>query len=244
MNKKVFIVVAVIFCSILLMNSTKANAQLFGADQEDLYKISNELKKINARLIAIESSESGILGRHLEEVQRQIKEIKQAIPQSSIGEVINQINAQNKRLEDTNFIFKSELIPTIQKDMKGLKEGLAKAMVKNPKLNQKLIEILQQSLKQGVATKSLLDSIKEDLEHVGKFNRLVDEKFNKLIDLSAQLAIHSVELEESVVGQFKKSAEEQQEIKEALAGLRRKANVNISRGDDIKKILNRLKSGN
>jgi hypothetical protein len=241
MNKRGFFVATVILWSILFMNSTKANAQLFGADEENWNKIFNELKKMNARLIAIEASESGILGSHLEEVQRQIKEIKQAIPQSSIGEVINQINAQNKRLEDTNYIFKSELIPAIQKDMKGLKEGLAKDMetfaIKNQELNQKLIEILEVNLKQGVANKSLLDSIKEDLEHVGEFNRLSDEKFNKLLELSTELAVHSVELEKSVVGQLKKSAKEQQEIKRLLAELRRKANVNISRNDDIKKTL-------
>ena len=241
MNKKVFFVSAVIFCSILFMNNTKASAQLFGADDENLNKIFNELKKINSRLIDIETSESGILGSHLEEVQRQINEIKQAIPQSSIGEVINQINAQNKRLEDTNYIFKSELIPAIQKDMGGLKEGLAKDMEtfadKNQELNQKLIEILEANLKQGVANKSLLDSIKKDLEHSGEFSRLADEKFNKLIELTSELAIHSVELEKSVVGQSKKSAEEQQEIKKLLAELRRKANVNISRNDDIKKTL-------
>jgi hypothetical protein len=181
MDKRIYFIAAVIFWSILFMNNTKANAQLFGADDEDLSRISHELKKINARLIAIEKSESGILGSHIEEVQRQIKEIKQAIPQSSIGEVINQINAQNKRLEDTNYIFKSELIPAIQKDMKGLKEGLAKDMEtfadKNQELNQKLIGILGESLKQNVKSY------------------------------------------------------------ETLQDLRRKANINISRNDDIKKAL-------
>ena len=125
--------------------------------------------------------------------------------------------------------------------MGGLKEGLAKDMEtfadKNQELNQKLIEILEANLKQGVANKSLLDSIKKDLEHSGEFSRLADEKFNKLIELTSELAIHSVELEKSVVGQSKKSAEEQQEIKKLLAELRRKANVNISRNDDIKKTL-------
>ena len=110
MKKRIYFIATALFWSMLFMNSTKADAQLFGADDESLNKVFNELKKINSRLIAIETSESGILGSHLEEVQRQIKEIKQAIPQSSIGEVINQINAQNKRLEDTNYIFKSELI--------------------------------------------------------------------------------------------------------------------------------------
>jgi Mg2+ and Co2+ transporter CorA len=212
--------------------------------------------------------------------------------------------------------------------------------VKNQEVNQKLREILQESLKQGLDTKSLLDSLKKGqgvthvslvgagqdiagnrsslaeilktlqaqnttsnevlanlgagLEHVGEFNKIAVEKFNKLIDLSAELATHSSELESSLVGQLKESAQiddarnskvdlaneklsrlieilkviakgqeklgpvaaslgnmqkeqaeikkNQEEIKEALADLRRKANVNISRGDDIKKSLKKLSS--
>ena len=191
MKKRIYFIATALFWSMLFMNSTKADAQLFGADDESLNKVFNELKKINSRLIAIETSESGILGSHLEEVQRQIKEIKQAIPQSSIGEVINQINAQNKRLEDTNYIFKSELIPAIQKDMKGLKEGLAKDMEtfadKNQVLNQKLVEILEENLKQNMRY--------------------------------------------------------QEEIKEMLTIIRQKANINISRNDDIKKALEKSSKG-
>ena len=140
----------------------------------------------------------------------------------------------------------------------------------------------------------MLANLGAGLEHVGEFNKIAVEKFNKLIDLSAELAIHSSELESSLVGQLKESAQiddarnskvdlaneklsrlieilkviakgqeklgpvaaslgnmqkeqaeikkNQEEIKEALADLRRKANVNISRGDDIKKSLKKLSS--
>jgi hypothetical protein len=128
---------------------------------------------------------------------------------------------------------------------------------------------------------------------------ILDKKFNKLIDLSSKLAVHSTELESSVTGQLKDSAQkedtrttkvdlaneklsrlieilkavvkeqakldpvakalsdiqkkqkalqkaqagfikDQAAVKEALADLRRKANVNISRSDDIKKTLGKL----
>ena len=282
--------------------------------------------------------------------------------QKTLGRVAQQLEAQSA---STIALFRTEVIPTIanenQKNRqmvlnhltsanKETRKSLEAFSAKNQKLNQKLIEILQESLKLGVGTKSLLDSIKKDLEinhaslegtnnklkiadekfnklaeslkslqaqntttsetlgalkadleHSGEFNKLADEKFNKLIELTSELAVHSTELEESVVGQLKESAlkedasnikvdlaneklsrlieilktiakeqtkldplattlgamqkeqvalqktqavlmKSQKEIKEALADLRRKANVNISRNDEIKKTLRQLSS--
>jgi chromosome segregation ATPase len=289
--------------------------------------------------------------------------------QKTLGRVVQQLEAQSattkKGFDDTIALFRTEVIPTIanenQKNRqmvlnhltsanKETRKSLEAFSAKNQKLNQKLIEILQESLKLGVGTKSLLDSIKKDLEinhaslegtnnklkiadekfnklaeslkslqaqntttsetlgalkadleHSGEFNKLADEKFNKLIELTSELAVHSTELEESVVGQLKESAlkedasnikvdlaneklsrlieilktiakeqtkldplattlgamqkeqvalqktqavlmKNQKETKEALADLRRKANVNISRNDEIKKTLRQLSS--
>jgi hypothetical protein len=167
--------------------------------------------------------------------------------------------------------------------------------------NNKLAESLKAMQSQNIASNEVLASLNAGLENAGKFNKLADEKFNKLIDLSSELAIHSTELENSVLGQFKEAGQKedgrntkvdlaneklsrlieilkviakeqeklgpvstflgkmqkeqdtlrkaqaglkknQEEIKEALADLRRKANVNISRGDDIKKTLKKLSS--
>ena len=275
--------------------------------------------------------------------------------QKTLGRVVQQLEAQSattkKGFDDTIALFRTEVIPTIanenQKNRqmvlnhltsanKETRKSLEAFSAKNQKLNQKLIEILQESLKLGVGTKSLLDSIKKDLEinhaslegtnnklkiadekfnklaeslkslqaqntTTGEFNKLADEKFNKLIELTSELAVHSTELEESVVGQLKESAlkedasnakvdlaneklsrlieilktiakeqtkldplattlgamqkeqvalqktqavlmKNQKETKEALADLRRKANVNISRNDEIKKTLRQLSS--
>ena len=167
--------------------------------------------------------------------------------------------------------------------------------------NNKLAESLKALQTQNIASNAALSALKVDLELTGEFNKLADEKFNKLIDLSTELAIHSTELESSMVGQLKESAQKddagntkvdlaneklsrlieilktiakeqaklgpvattlgtmqkeqgalqkaqaglkknQEEIMKALADLRRKANVNISRGDDIKKTLGKLSS--
>ena len=287
--------------------------------------------------------------------------------QATLGKVVQQLEAQSattkKGFEDTIALFREDVIPTIvtenQKNREAAQGQLKQANLetqktleafsaKNQTLNQKLIEILQKSLKQGIETKTLLDAINEnlssthtsldgtnenlkvadekinklaeglkaltaqqtatheatagfkaDLDRAGEFDKLTDEKFNKLIDLSTEIAVHSTELESSVVGQLKQAAQtegmnagkvdlaneklsrlieilktiakgqanidplasmlgamqkdqammkkaqaslvkEQKEIRDALADLRRKANVNISRNDDIKKALGKL----
>ena len=289
----------------------------------------------------------------------------------TLGRVVQQLEAQSATIEkgfgDTIFLFQTEVIPAIAEESlknqqmvldhlthanKETRTNLEAFSAKNQEVNQKLREILEESLKQGLETKFLLDSIKKDqgvahasleeanqniarnhivtnknlqvadekinklakslktlqaqntassetlgtlkadLEHAGEFNKLADEKFNKLIELTSELAIHSAELENSVVGQLKDSAQKeearnikvdlaneklsrlieilktiakeqakldpvattlgavqksqadlkknQEVIKKALADLRRKANVNISRNDDLKKTLRQL----
>jgi chromosome segregation ATPase len=163
----------------------------------------------------------------------------------------------------------------------------------------KLAESLQALQVKNKVSNEALGALKAGLDQAGEFNKLADEKFNKLIDLSSKLAVHSTELESSVTGQLKDSAQkednrttkvdlaneklsrlieilkavvreqakldpvakalsdiqkkqkalqkaqagfikDQAAVKEALADLRRKANVNISRSEDIKKTLGKL----
>ncbi len=448
---------------LILLSPTTVFAQLFGSDEENWKKVFLELKKINHRLVTLETEEMDSVKNHLENLLREIEEVKHTVPQlqgvvelnksetlsglnktnaklddlaaevknqvlnkihqqnknlelfreglaqdmekfeqasktnfqefaavnnNTLGQVVQQLEAQSattkKGFDDTIALFRTDVIPAMaeenQTNRKIIKDQLAQASkdtqksleafsAKNQQLNQKLIEILQESLKQGLDTKSLLDAIKKDmgviqeslvgtnqnmadshsviaevqkamvvtnknlivadektnklaeslkalqaqntassealgvlkadLEQAGEFNKLADEKFNKLIDLSSKLAVHSTELESSVTGQLKDSAQkedtrstkvdlaneklsrlieilktivkeqakldpvattlseiqkeqkalqkaqagflkDQAAIKEALADLRRKANVNISRNDDIKKTLGKL----
>lgn len=448
---------------LILLSPATTFAQLFGSDEENWKKVFLELKKINHRLVTLETEEMDSLKNHLENLLREVEEVKHTVPQlqgvvelnksetlsglnktnaklddltaevknqvlskihqqnknlelfreglaqdmeefgqasktnfrefasvnnKTLGQVVQQLEAQSattkKGFDDTIALFRTDVIPAMaeenQTNRKIIMDQLAKAnkdtqtnleafSAKNQQLNQKLIEILQESLKQGLDTKSLLDAIKidmgviqeslvgtnqnmadshsviaevkkamvvtnknlivadektnmlaeslkalqvqntasnealgvlkADLEQAGEFNKLADEKFNKLIDLSSKLAVHSTELESSVTGQLKDSAQkedarttkvdlaneklsrlieilktivkeqekldpvatalsaiqkeqkalqkaqagfikDQAAIKEALADLRRKANVNISRSDDIKKALGTL----
>ena len=448
---------------LILLSPATAFAQLFGSDEENWKKVFLELKKINHRLVILETVGIDSLKNHLENLLREIEEVKYAVPQlqgvveSNKSETLSGLNKTNAKLDDLAAEIKNQVLSKIHQQNKTLelfREGLAQDMekfeqtsktnfqdfsvvnnktlgqvvlqleaqsattkkgfdetialfrtdvipamaeenqtnrkiiiaqltqankdtqknletfsAKNQQLNQKLIKILQESLKQELETKPLLDAInknmeviqgilvgtnqdiagnhsviaevkkamvvtnknlivadektnklaeslkalqvknrvsnealgalKAGLEQAGEFNKLADKKFNKLIDLSSKLAVHSTELESSVTGQLKDSAQkedtrttkvdlaneklsrlieilkavvkeqakldpvakalsdiqkkqkvlqkaqagfikDQAAVKEALADLRRKANVNISRSDDIKKSLGKL----
>jgi hypothetical protein len=448
---------------LILLSPAASFAQLFGSDDENWKKIFLELKKINHRLVTLETEEMDSLKNHLENLLREMEDIKHTIPQlqgvvelnksetlsglnksnaklddltaevknevfrkiheqnenlelfreglaqdmekfeqtsktnfqefsaannKTLGQVVLQLEAQNattkKGIDDTIALFRADIIPAMAEENqtnrkiiidqltqanKDTQKNLETFSKKNQQLNQKLIEILQESLKQELESKPLLDAIKKDmgviqeslvgtnqnivgshsviaevqkamvvinknlivadektnklaeslkalqvqntasnealgvlkadLEQARKFNKLADNKFNKLIDLSSKLAVHSTELESSVIGQLKDSKQkedtrttkvdlaneklsrlieilktivqeqvkldplasalsdiqkkqkalqkaqaafmkDQVAVKEALADLRRKANVNISRSDDIKKTLGKL----
>ena len=448
---------------LILLSPATAFAQLFGSDEENWKKVFLELKKINHRLVTLETVEIDSLKNHLENLLREIEEVKYTVPQlqgvvelnksetlsglnktnaklddltaevknqvlskiqqqnktlelfrqglaqdmekfeqtsktnfqdfsvvnnKTLGQVVQQLEAQSattkKGFDETIALFRTDVIPAMAEENqtnrkiiiaqltqanKDTQKNLETFSAKNQQLNQKLIKILQESLKQELENKPLLDAIKKDmgviqeilvgtnqdiagnhsviaevkkamvitnknlivadektnklaeslkalqvknrvsnealgalkagLEQAGEFNKLADEKFNKLIDLSSKLAVHSTELESSVTGQLKDSAQkedtrttkvdlaneklsrlieilkavvkeqakldpvakalsdiqkkqkalqkaqagfikDQAAVKEALADLRRKANVNISRSDDIKKTLGKL----
>ena len=448
---------------LILLSPATAFAELFGSDDDNWKKVFLELKKINHRLVTLETVEIDSLKNHLENLLREIEEVKYTVPQlqgvvelnksetlsglnktnaklddltaevknqvlskihqqnktlelfreglaqdmekfeqtsktnfqdfsvvnnKTLGQVVQQLEAQSattkKGFDETIALFRTDVIPAMAEENqtnrkiiiaqltqanKDTQKNLETFSAKNQQLNQKLIEILQESLKQELETKPLLDAIKKDMEVIqkilvgtnqdiagnhsviaevnkamvitnknlivadektnklaeslkalqvknrvsnealgalkagldqaGEFNKLADEKFNKLIDLSSKLAVHSTELESSVTGQLKDSAQkedtrttkvdlaneklsrlieilkavvkeqakldpvakalsdiqkkqkalqkaqagfikDQAAVKEALADLRRKANVNISRSDDIKKTLGKL----
>ena len=116
--------------------------------------------------------------------------------QSALDKVIEQMNAQNNRLQDTNSIFKSELIPAIEQELR-----------KN---------------------NSSFDKLAKDMKSRFDFS---NEKLSRLVDILKSFAI-----EQSKIDQVQKTIlTNQKKIMETLKDLRRKANVNISRSDDLLK---------
>ena len=343
----------------------KTNLKISDLEAEVKNQVLNKIEQQNKNLELFRAEQKNLkdgLAQDIEIFEQSSRENFQTFAEANnetLGEVIQQLELQSattkKGFDDTINLIRTEVLPTMVQENeknrhlvldrltqadKNTRKTLEAFFVKNQEVNQKLREILQESLKQGLDTKSLLDSLKKGqgvthvslvgagqdiagnrsslaeilktlqaqnttsnevlanlgagLEHVGEFNKIAVEKFNKLIDLSAELAIHSSELESSLVGRLKESAQiddarnskvdlaneklsrlieilkviakgqeklgpvaaslgnmqkeqaeikkNQEEIKEALADLRRKANVNISRGDDIKKSLKKLSS--
>ena len=343
----------------------KTNLKISDLEAEVKNQVLNKIEQQNKNLELFRAEQKNLkdgLAQDIEIFEQSSRENFQTFAEANnetLGEVIQQLELQSattkKGFDDTINLIRTEVLPTMVQENeknrhlvldrltqadKNTRKTLEAFFVKNQEVNQKLREILQESLKQGLDTKSLLDSLKKGqgvthvslvgagqdiagnrsslaeilktlqaqnttsnevlanlgagLEHVGEFNNIAVEKFNKLIDLSAELATHSSELESSLVGQLKESAQiddarnskvdlaneklsrlieilkviakgqeklgpvaaslgnmqkeqaeikkNQEEIKEALADLRRKANVNISRGDDIKKSLKKLGS--
>ena len=343
----------------------KTNLKISDLEAEVKNQVLNKIEQQNKNLELFRAEQKNLkdgLAQDIEIFEQSSRENFQTFAEANnetLGEVIQQLELQSattkKGFDDTINLIRTEVLPTMVQENeknrhlvldrltqadKNTRKTLEAFFVKNQEVNQKLREILQESLKQGLDTKSLLDSLKKGqgvthvslvgagqdiagnrsslaeilktlqaqnttsnevlanlgagLEHVGEFNNIAVEKFNKLIDLSAELATHSSELESSLVGRLKESAQiddarnskvdlaneklsrlieilkviakgqeklgpvaaslgnmqkeqaeikkNQEEIKEALADLRRKANVNISRGDDIKKSLKKLSS--
>ena len=58
-----------------------ASAELFGSDDEKWKKVFIGLKKINSRLVKLETSELANMIHQLEDLLRQIEEVKQTLPQ-------------------------------------------------------------------------------------------------------------------------------------------------------------------
>lgn len=219
--------------------------------------------------------------------------LKQGLETRTLVDAIKQeLKTTNAKLEETTqtIVDNNLVIAEIQKAMVVTNQNF---VVADEKINM-LAGSLDALQDKNAASHEALASLKVDLKQAGEFNKLADEKFNKLIDLSSKLAVHSTDLESTVVGQLKESvqredasatkvdlaneklsrlieilktiAEEQgklspvsttlanmqkeqkalqktqAEIKDALADLRRKANVSISRSDDIKKTLRQLSS--
>jgi hypothetical protein len=444
-------------CFCLLFFSTlipiSASAQLFGSDDEKWEKIFVGLKKINARLVKLETSEMISFRHQLEDLLRQIEEVKQTLPQlqgsvelnksetiSSLSKIRSQISDLDAEVRNqvlTTIKKQSNVLDRFQKDQEKLKEGLAQDIEQFEKMNKKnfqnfaaankrtleivvhklaaldettkknfkntkdlfitdvipamakgdldnrkaiienfsesrkndiesladltgqnkiLIDILGENLKEVAETKEqvvslaaetkkqtasinknlvttnknlevnnknlivsdqkinklaetlkalqvqhsvsseTLAALKKGLVGAGEFDKLIDEKINKLIESSAQLIVNANKLESSVLGELKQSSHKedsnqdkinlaneklsrlieilkaiamkqdklgkvvkaqavmnkaqaglvknQESIKEALADLRRKANVSISRSDDIKKALGSITKNN
>ncbi|MDA0692265.1 MAG: hypothetical protein O3A78_08095 [Nitrospinae bacterium] len=186
----------------------------------------------------------------------------------SFGKVVEQLNAQKE-------VIKADLIPTIvqqnEKTSTQLLTGMSQSNKENKETllaglanieakNQKLVEVLQMSLKEGEATRGnverlslnvdatnnnvlklkdalvlqidSLSKVQQNLEQIKGDNALSGEKINKLISSSTALATHSNAMNQSLqsVGQSL------QTIEGGLAGVEA-SNQKLTKLIDILKVM-------
>jgi chromosome segregation ATPase len=282
----------------------KTNLKISDLEAEVKNQVLNKIEQQNKNLELFRAEQKNLkdgLAQDIEDFEQSSRENFQTFAvanNETLGEVIQQLELQSattkKGFDDTINLIRTEVLPTMAQENeknrhlvldrltqadKNTRKTLEAFFVKNQEVNQKLREILQESLKQGLDTKSLLDSLKKGqgvthvslvgagqdiagnrsslaeilktlqaqnttsnevlanlgagLEHVGEFNNIAVEKFNKLIDLSAELATHSSELESSLVGQLKESAQ----IDDARNSKVDLANEKLSRLIEILKVI-------
>ena len=282
----------------------KTNLKISDLEAEVKNQVLNKIEQQNKNLELFRAEQKNLkdgLAQDIEIFEQSSRENFQTFAEANnetLGEVIQQLELQSattkKGFDDTINLIRTEVLPTMVQENeknrhlvldrltqadKNTRKTLEAFFVKNQEVNQKLREILQESLKQGLDTKSLLDSLKKGqgvthvslvgagqdiagnrsslaeilktlqaqnttsnevlanlgagLEHVGEFNKIAVEKFNKLIDLSAELAVHSSELESSLVGQLKESAQ----IDDARNSKVDLANEKLSRLIEILKVI-------
>jgi hypothetical protein len=142
---------AFLFLLIMLI-PLNASAQLFGSDDEKWEKVFVGLKKINSRLVKIETSEIVSLRHQLEDLLRQIEEVKQTLPQlqGSVelnkSETLANVSKIRSQLSDLEAEVKNQVLAKIdqqkiildrfQNDQKNLKKGLAQDIEQFEKMNK------------------------------------------------------------------------------------------------------------
>ena len=114
---------------LILLSPATAFAQLFGSDEENWKKVFLELKKINHRLVILETVEIDSLKNHLENLLREIEEVKYTVPQLqgvvelNKSETLSGLNKTNAKLDDLTAEVKNQVLNKISQQNKILEVG-------------------------------------------------------------------------------------------------------------------------
>jgi chromosome segregation ATPase len=144
--------VSLCFFFLVTLIPINALADVFGTDDETWERIFVDLKKINSRLVRLETSEIKSLRHQLEDLLRQIEEIKQTLPQlqgsvemnksetiSSLSKISSQINDLDAEVRNQVLIKikkQNKILDLIQEGQKSLKKGLAQDIEQFEKMNK------------------------------------------------------------------------------------------------------------
>ncbi len=221
-----------------------ASAQLFGSDDEKWEKVFVGLKKINSRLIKLETTELVSLRRQLEDLLRQIEEVKQTLPQlqGSVelnkSETLANVSKIRSQISDLEAEVKNQVLAKIekqnktfdrfQKDQKSLKVGLAQDIEQFEKMNKENFQSF------ASANRSTLEIVIQRLAALDDTTKksFEDTKGLFITDVIPAMAKENLDNRKAILEHLSKSDENNEK---SLAGLSEKNKMLIDiLGENLK----------
>ena len=220
--------------------------------------IKDNQAKVHDDLLASRKTNDQALKRFSDENQKLSKELSSILREN----LIQSVDTKNQADEKINKL--AETMKSLQVQhfassatLEALKKDLIKAQEFDQLADEKINKLIKNSTQLTVHAnqleKTVINEMQQSLDKADssqdKIN-LANEKLKLLIEILKAIAKEQDKLAQTVKvqsGLNKAQAgliKNQESIKQALADLRRKANVSISRSDDIKKALGAIKKSN
>ena len=221
-----------------------ASAELFGSDDEKWNKVFIGLKKINSRLVKLETSELANIIHQLEDLLRQIEEVKQTLPQlqgsvelnksetlaymSKIRSQISDLEAEVKNQVRAKIDKQNKILDRFEKDQKSLKTGLAQDIEHFEKMNKENFKSF------ASANRSTLEIVVQKLAALDETTKKSFEDTKRLFitDVIPAMAKENLDNRKAVLEHLSQSRETNEK---SMAGLSEKNNMLIDiLGENLK----------
>jgi hypothetical protein len=207
----------------------KASADVFGTDDETWERVFIDLKKINSRLVRLETSQIGSLRNQLEDLLRQIEEVKQTLPQlqgsvelnksetiSSLSKIRSQISDLDAEVRNqvlAKIKKQSKILDRFQKDQKSLKKGLAQDIELFEKMNKENFQSF------AAANKSTLEIVVQRLAALDETTKKSFENTKDLFitDVIPAMAKGNLENRKAILEHLSNSRENNEKSLAALS---------------------------
>jgi chromosome segregation ATPase len=156
---------------VLGLSSHTASAGLFDNDEQNWRRIFGEIKKINARLVSMETGKLKGMENVQQDLSRQIEEVKNLIPtlqgsvEQSQAEISGYFKSTNQKLEDIETQLKLEIIKNIDQQLGKIEQQIASQLGQQKTANDQFQANLAEKfsdLKGGMAA---------DMENFAKINQ-------------------------------------------------------------------------
>ena len=221
-----------------------ASAELFGSDDEKWKKVFIGLKKINSRLVKLETSELANMIHQLEDLLRQIEEVKQTLPQlqgsvelnksenrthmSKIRSQISDLEAEVKNQVRAKIDKQNKILDRFQKDQISLKTGLAQDIEQFEKMNKENFKSF------ASANRSTLEIVVQKLAALDETTKKSFEDTKRLFitDVIPAMAKENLDNRKAILEHLSQSRETNEK---SLAGLSEKNKMLIDiLGENLK----------